>query len=151
MSSKIKFIDSSLSLAFFQDWTISFSVMPEIKISPYNSGFKFDIFRPRPKNTILLSLSLSTRSKPGLFLLKLPALRNRTASIVIEVNPVDTSGSPTKKRGIIIKSNSELVQIRDILTNVKLEQLTKSVEEVNPEVKTVSKSASNFLNLRKEQ
>lgn len=86
-------------------------------------------------------------SIPGLFLLKLPALRNRPASIVIEVNPVDTSGSPTKKRGIIIKSNSELVQIRDILTNVKLEQLTKSVEEVNPEVKTVSKSASDIFEI----
>ena len=80
-------------------------------------------------------------------MLKLPALRNRPASIVIEVNPVDTSGSPTKKRGIIIKSNSELVQIRDILTNVKLEQLTKSVEEVNPEVKTVSKSASDIFEI----
>ncbi|MGA9743016.1 MAG: hypothetical protein WBQ16_00225 [Nitrososphaeraceae archaeon] len=84
---------------------------------------------------------------PGLFLLKLPALRNRPASIVIEVNPVDTSGSPTKKRGIIIKSNSELVQIRDILTNIKLEQLMKSVEEVNPEVKTVSKSASDIFEI----
>src|SRR4029077_13586227 len=62
MSSKIKFIDSSLSLAFFQDWTISFSVMPEITISPYNSGFKFDIFRPRPKKTILLSLHSSCKS-----------------------------------------------------------------------------------------
>ena len=66
---------------------------------------------------------------------------------MIEVNPVDTSGSPTKKRGIIIKSNLELVQIRDILTNVKLEQLTKSVEEVNPEVKTVSKSASDIFEI----
>ena len=63
-------------------------------------------------------------SIPGLFLLKLPALR-----------------------GIIIKSNLELVQIRDILTNVKLEQLTKSVEEVNPEVKTVSKSASDIFEI----
>ena len=63
MSSKIKFIDSSLSLAFFQYWTISFSVMPEIKISPYNSGFKFDIFRLRPKKTILLSLNSSCKSR----------------------------------------------------------------------------------------
>jgi hypothetical protein len=84
---------------------------------------------------------------PGLFLLRLPVLRNRPASIVIEVNPIDTSGSPTKKRGIIIKSNSELVQIRDILTNIKLEQLTKSLEEVNPEVKTVSKSASDIFEI----
>lgn len=97
--------------------------------------------------TEFLSKGENWERKPGLFLLKLPALRNRPASIVIEVNPVDTSGSPTKKRGIIIKSNLELVQIRDILTNVKLEQLTKSVEEVNPEVKTVSKSASDIFEI----
>jgi hypothetical protein len=83
----------------------------------------------------------------GLFLLKLPATRSRPASIVIEINPVDTSGSPTKKRGIIIKSSSELVQIRNILTNVKLEQLTKSIDEVNPEVKTVSKSVSDIFEI----
>ena len=79
--------------------------------------------------------------------MKLPTSRSRPPSIVIEVNPVDTSGSPTKKRGIIIKSNSELVQIRGILTNVKLEQLMKSIDEVNPEIKTVSKSASDIFEI----
>jgi hypothetical protein len=75
-------------------------------------------------------------SIPGVFLLKLPTFKSRPESIVIEVNPIDTSGSPTKKRGIIIRSSSELEQIRNILTNVKLEQLAKSIDEVNPEVKT---------------
>ncbi|MEP6576208.1 MAG: hypothetical protein ABJB85_07265 [Nitrososphaerota archaeon] len=83
---------------------------------------------------------------PGLFLLKLSALGSRAASIVIEVNVVNTSGSPTKKRGIIIRSSSELVRIRDILTNVKLEQLAKSIEEVNPEVK-IAKSASDIFEI----
>jgi hypothetical protein len=77
-------------------------------------------------------------SIPGVFLLKLPTFKSRPESIVIEVNPVDTSGSPTKKRGIIIRSSSELEQIRNILTNVKLEQLSKSIDEVNPEVKTAT-------------
>jgi hypothetical protein len=84
---------------------------------------------------------------PGLFLLKLPASRNRPSSIVIEINPVDTSGSPTKKRGIIIRSNSELVQIRNILDDVKLEQLTKSIDEVNPEIKSVSKAKSDIFEI----
>lgn len=62
----------------------------------------------------------------GVLLLKVPTPRSRPELKVIEVNPVDTSGSPTKKRGIIIiRSSSELDQIRNILTNVKLEQLAE--------------------------
>jgi hypothetical protein len=87
-------------------------------------------------------------SIPGVFLLKLPTFKSRPESIVIEVNPVDTSGSPTKKRGIIIRSSSELEQIRNILTNVKLEQLAKSIDEVNPEVKTsVAKDSSDVFQI----
>jgi hypothetical protein len=82
-------------------------------------------------------------SIPGVFLLRMPTFKSRPPSIVVEVNPVDTSGSPTKKRGIIIRSNSELEQIRNILTNAKLEQLTKSVDEVNPESKVGTKSPSS--------
>lgn len=84
-------------------------------------------------------------SIPGVFLLKLPTFKSRPESIVIEVNPVDTSGSPTKKRGIIIRSSSELEQIRNILTNVKLEQLSKSIDEVNPEVKTATAKDSSEI------
>jgi hypothetical protein len=87
-------------------------------------------------------------SIPGVFLLKLPTFKSRPESIVIEVNPVDTSGSPTKKRGIIIRSSSELEQIRNILTNVKLEQLAKSIDEVNPEVKTsTAKDSSDVFQI----
>jgi hypothetical protein len=82
------------------------------------------------------------------FLLKLPTFKSRPESIVIEVNPIDTSGSPTKKRGIIIRSSSELEQIRNILTNVKLEQLAKSIDEVNPEVKTsTAKDSSDIFQI----
>ena len=83
----------------------------------------------------------------GVFLLKVPTSRSRPELIVIEVNPVDKSGSPTKKRGIIIRSSSELDQIRSILTNVKLEQLAKSIDEVNPEVKTPLKSSSDIFEI----
>jgi hypothetical protein len=87
-------------------------------------------------------------SIPGVFLLKLPTFKSRPESIVIEVNPVDTSGSPTKKRGIIIRSSSELEQIRNIVTNVKLEQLAKSIDEVNPEVKTsAAKDSSDVFQI----
>jgi len=44
----------------------------------------------------------------------------------------------TKKRGILIKSRTELEQISNILNNVKIVQLAASIDEVNPEKKTKS-------------
>ena len=75
-------------------------------------------------------------SIPGVFLLKLPEFKSRPPYIAIEINPVDTSGVATKKRGILIKSRSELEQISNILNNVKIIQLAASIDEVNPEKKT---------------
>jgi hypothetical protein len=75
-------------------------------------------------------------SIPGVYLIKLPEYKSRPAYIAIEINPVDTSGIATKKRGILIKSRSELEQISNILTNAKIVQLATSIDEVNPEKKT---------------
>jgi hypothetical protein len=36
-----------------------------------------------------------------------------------KINPIDASGSPTKKRGVVIRSVAQLGLIRDILTNPK--------------------------------
>ena len=76
---------------------------------------------------------------PGIFLFKLPSLRGRGSPLVaIEINPVDSSGSPTKKRGIVIRSGSELEEISSLLTNPKITQLAKRIDEVNPDVRTSS-------------
>jgi hypothetical protein len=84
-------------------------------------------------------------SIPGVFLIKLPEYKSRPAYIAIEINPVDTSGIATKKRGILIKSRSELEQISKILTNAKIVQLATSIDEVNPEKKTKSLSSETDL------
>ena len=52
-----------------------------------------------------------TTSIPGIFLLKLPRSKtgNRREEIAIELNPINpTTSSPTKKRGIVLMSASEL-------------------------------------------
>ena len=68
---------------------------------------------------------------PGIFLLRLPGLRSTTApSLAIEINPVDSSGSATKKRGVVIRSSSKLEQINNLLLNPKLPQLAKNIDEV---------------------
>jgi hypothetical protein len=86
-------------------------------------------------------------SIPGIFLLKLHGLRSTTApSLAIEINPVDSTGSATKKRGVVIRSSYELEQIKKLLSNPKLPQLAKSMDEVNPEVKrlTATKESDIF-------
>ena len=45
---------------------------------------------------------------PGIFLVKLPTFKGTSPSLAIEVNPVNPAGSVTKRRGVIIRSNSEL-------------------------------------------
>jgi hypothetical protein len=72
---------------------------------------------------------------PGIFLLRLPGLKSTAPSLAIEINPVDSSGSATKKRGVVIRSSFELEQINNLLSNQKLAQLAKSIDEVNPEVR----------------
>ena len=70
-----------------------------------------------------------------MFLLKLPSSRSRQASIAIEINPVDATGAATKKRGIVIRSTSELNQFNSILADQKLIELVRRIDEVNPKQK----------------
>jgi hypothetical protein len=71
-------------------------------------------------------------SVPGVFVLKMPGSKNREPSLSVEINPVDASGSPTKRRGLIIRSVDELLEFRDILGNDKVESLLEMLEDVNP-------------------
>ena len=71
-------------------------------------------------------------SVPGVYVLKMPGSKNREPSLSVEVNPVDASGSPTKRRGLIIRSVDELLEFKDILGNEKVETLLEMLEDVNP-------------------
>jgi hypothetical protein len=79
----------------------------------------------------------------GIFLFKLPEYRGRPASLAIEINPLNTNGVPSKKRGIVIKSSEELNSILELVNNSKVLQLAKSIDEVNPERKAYSKNESS--------
>lgn len=69
---------------------------------------------------------------PGAFLFRLPASKGRSASLAIEINPLDAYGSVTKRRGIVIRSNSELDEISRLLNHPKVSELSKKIDELNP-------------------
>jgi hypothetical protein len=83
----------------------------------------------------------------GVFLLKLPASKQSPSSIAIEINRTNTTtagSSFTRKKGIIIRSGSELEQFDQLLSNPKVVELTKKIEAVNPKNKEdVAKNGSN--------
>jgi hypothetical protein len=69
---------------------------------------------------------------PGVFLFRLPASKGRPASLAIEINPVDTYGSITKKRGVVIRSASELDEVSRLLGHPKVHELSKKIDAINP-------------------
>jgi hypothetical protein len=69
---------------------------------------------------------------PVHFCSDLPASKGRPAYLAIEINPIDTHGSITKKRGVAIRSASELDEIGRLLSHPKISELSKKIDEVNP-------------------
>jgi hypothetical protein len=69
---------------------------------------------------------------PGVFLIRLPQFRSRPACIGVELDILNRAGGANKRRGIILRTNQELQQLLDIVSNKKLSELTSSIEKVNP-------------------
>ncbi len=75
---------------------------------------------------------VSVKGAPGVFILKAPAYRGRPASLIVEINPVGPDGSPTKRRGLMLRSVAELEEYRKLLSAERLVEVLKTVEKINP-------------------
>ncbi|MFA4877472.1 MAG: hypothetical protein WC586_08665 [Methanoregula sp.] len=80
-------------------------------------------------------------SVKGVSLIRLPATKNRAASLAIDINPVGENGLPMKKKGIMIMNAAELAAFRATFNNEKVDSLIAALEEVLPERKTAGKPA----------
>ncbi len=74
-------------------------------------------------------------SVPGIFILKLPPYKRSPSQLVVEINPLNTSGTPTKKRGLILRNRQELEQFKKLIGDGKLGGLLQRIEEVNQPAK----------------
>ena len=79
-------------------------------------------------------------SVPGIFVLKLPDYKSSPARLAIELNPTDDSGSPNKRRGLVLRSLDELGEYKAIFQYDKLEPLLRAVDGLNPKQKKASKA-----------
>lgn len=80
-------------------------------------------------------------SLKGVSLIRLPATKNRAASLAIDINPVGENGLPMKKKGIMIMNAAELAAFRATFNNEKVDSLIAALEEVLPERKSAGKPA----------
>ncbi len=87
-------------------------------------------------------------SIPGIFILKMPAYKTSPARLAIELNPTDDSGSPTKKRGLVLRSSEELEEYKVIFQYDKLTPLLKTIDGINPkQPKRASKAGEEVLEI----
>jgi len=72
----------------------------------------------------------------GIFILKIPKskIKDTPSRIVVELNPSDEFGNPTKKRGIILRNFEELKEFKNLINNEKLENLLKAIDNINPKI-----------------
>jgi hypothetical protein len=71
-------------------------------------------------------------SVPGIFVLKLPSYRGSPSRLAVEVNPVDETGSPRKRRGLVLRDREELEEFRRLLSDGRLQRLLEELERANP-------------------
>jgi hypothetical protein len=69
----------------------------------------------------------------GVSIIRLPKTKNRSASLAIDINPVNEHGIPMKKKGIMLMNAAELAAFRSAFNNAKVDNLIKALEDVLPE------------------
>lgn len=84
---------------------------------------------------------------PGVFVMKMPGNKSREPSLTVEINPVDSAGSPTKRRGLILRSVEEYEEFKDILGKEKVENLLEMLEDVNPESLKKGKTSKSVIEI----
>ncbi|MFW9848069.1 MAG: hypothetical protein ACFFF4_02950 [Candidatus Thorarchaeota archaeon] len=67
----------------------------------------------------------------GIFVRKIPKSKDNPAYLAVEINPVDKSGFPINKIGVIIKNRNELDSIREILALEIVDETLQMIEKVH--------------------
>ena len=71
-------------------------------------------------------------SVPGVFVLKLPVYKRSPGRLAIEINPVNEIGTPLKRRGLVLRTVSELEAFNGVYQYERLAKLIDLLEAVNP-------------------
>jgi hypothetical protein len=72
--------------------------------------------------------------EPGVYIRKIPRLKDEPAYLAVEINPIGQSGNPMYKVGALIRNQNELDAIRAILSRKEIDEMLQTIEKVNPQL-----------------
>ncbi len=67
----------------------------------------------------------------GVFIRKIPRSKENPAYLAVEINPIGEGGFPINKMGIIIRNQSELDAIREILSQKVVDDALQTIERIH--------------------
>ncbi|KXH72351.1 MAG: hypothetical protein AM326_11215 [Candidatus Thorarchaeota archaeon SMTZ-45] len=70
-------------------------------------------------------------AEQGVFIRKIPKSKDEPAYLAVEINPIDKSGYPMNKIGVIIRNQYELDAIRAILSQKKVDEILQTIEKIS--------------------
>ena len=76
---------------------------------------------------------------PGVFVVKIPATKNRVAMLQIELNPIMDDGKHSKRRGLYVANKDMLIRFSELLADDNVYILINEVEDINPDVTKVKR------------
>lgn len=68
----------------------------------------------------------------GIFVRKLPRVKDEPAHLAIEINPIDQSGNPMYRVGVLIRNQNQLDAIRRLLSLEMVDELLQTIERARP-------------------
>lgn len=71
----------------------------------------------------------------SVFVVKVPGPKSDPqglARLMIEINPVDSSGKPTKRKGLYIADKETYYQFLEALQEEGINKILQTIEEINP-------------------
>ena len=67
---------------------------------------------------------------PGIFVRKIPQARGEPAYLAVEINPLDEKGYPVHDIGVVIRSKTELDDIRTILSSSEVDTVLEAIKRI---------------------
>ena len=86
-------------------------------------------------------------SVPGILVLKLPTYKSSPTRLAVELNPVDETGKPRKRRGLILRSSKELEDFKELFQYEKISKLLNILDSVNPKVEAAKRRMEEVIEL----
>jgi hypothetical protein len=76
----------------------------------------------------------------SVFVIRAPGTKsNPKPRLMIEVNPIDETGKPKKRKGLFISTKEMYIQFLEALNDDRIHKLLTSIDEINPVKKTAMK------------